>query len=66
MESMEIKEEIIVRKNKDGELVVSSRQIAEDFGKRHADVIKAIENIIKRNPDRSIKIRLIELKKNIY
>lgn len=51
MESIEIKEEIIVRKNKDGELVVSSRQIAEDFGKRHADVIKAIENIIKRNPE---------------
>lgn len=35
MESIEIKEEIIVRKNKDGELVVSSRQVAEDFGKEH-------------------------------
>lgn len=55
MESMEIKEEIIVRKNKDGELVVSSRQIADDFGKRHTDVLRAIEdkmevNAILRSP----------------
>lgn len=49
MESMEIKEEIIVRKNKDGELVVSSRQIAEDFGKEHKNVVRAIENLTAQN-----------------
>ena len=32
-----------------GDLVVSSRQVAEDFEKRHADVIKAIEDKMKVN-----------------
>ena len=49
MESMEIKEEIVVRRNKDGELVVSSRQIAEDFGKEHKNVVRAIENLTAQN-----------------
>ena len=37
----------IVIKKIDGELVVTSRQIAEDFDKRHADVIEKIEELIK-------------------
>ena len=35
----------------DGELVVSSRQIAENFGKQHKNVVQVIENLIKRNPE---------------
>lgn len=33
----------------DGELVVSSRQVAEDFGKKHKHVLEAIENIKAQN-----------------
>ena len=33
----------------DGELVVSSRQIAENFGKQHKNVVQAIENIKAEN-----------------
>lgn len=33
--------------NQDGQLAVTSRQVAEDFEKRHADVIEKIEEIIK-------------------
>lgn len=40
-------EEVIVKRTEDGELVVSSRRVAEDFGKRHADVIEKIEELIK-------------------
>ena len=32
-----------------GELVVSSRQVAEDFGKKHKHVLEAIENIKAQN-----------------
>lgn len=42
-------EEVIVKRTEYGELVVSSRQVAEDFDKRHADVIKAIEDKMKVN-----------------
>lgn len=42
-------EEVIVKRTEDGELVVSSRRVAEDFDKRHADVIKAIEDKMKVN-----------------
>lgn len=42
-------EEVIIKRSEDGELVVSSRQVAEDFEKRHADVIKAIEDKMKVN-----------------
>ena len=34
-----------------GELVVSSRQISENFGKQHKNVVQVIENLIKRNPE---------------
>lgn len=40
-------EEVIVKRTEDGELVVSSRRVAEDFGKRHADVIEKIVELIK-------------------
>lgn len=33
--------------NQDGQLVVTSRQIAEDFDKRHSDVLEKIEELIK-------------------
>ncbi|EIJ0680987.1 Rha family transcriptional regulator [Escherichia coli] len=34
----------------DGRLMADSRDVAERFGKRHADVIRAIENICKQEP----------------
>lgn len=40
-------EELIKITEKEGQLVVTSRQIAEDFEKRHADVIEKIEEFIK-------------------
>ena len=46
-----IHKDVVVTRNNDGELVVTSRQVAEDFEKRHADVLRAIENLIKRNPE---------------
>lgn len=33
----------------DGELVVSSKQVAEDFGKQHQHVTQTIENLISEN-----------------
>ena len=42
---------IFIGKTEEGQLVVSSRQVAKDFGKRHSDVLETIENIIKRNPE---------------
>ena len=35
--------DVVVTRNNDGELVVTSRQIAEDFGKRHDQVLRDIE-----------------------
>lgn len=43
--------DVVITRNNDGELVVTSRQVAEDFEKRHSDVLRAIENLIKRNPE---------------
>lgn len=40
-------DELIKITEKEGQLVVTSRQIAEDFEKRHADVIEKIEEFIK-------------------
>lgn len=47
MENLKHKHKDVVIKRIDGELVVTSRQIAEDFDKRHADVIEKIEELIK-------------------
>ena len=38
--------EVVITRNNNGELVVTSRQVAEDFGKNHKEVIRAIENHI--------------------
>lgn len=40
--------------NKGGQIVVSSRAIADDFGKRHADVIRAIEEYLTNAEVRSL------------
>lgn len=37
---------------KNDEAVCDSLQVAEKFEKRHADVIRAIENLIKNDPSR--------------
>ena len=39
----------IIKINNDEVVVVSSRKVAEDFGKRHADVLRDIENIKTQN-----------------
>lgn len=39
--------DVVITRNNDGELVVTSRQIATDFEKRHADVIEKIDELIK-------------------
>lgn len=39
--------ELINITDNEGTLVVSSRQVAEDFDKRHANVIEKIEELIK-------------------
>ena len=41
--------ENLITKTEDGKLVVSSRRVADDFRKRHSDVIKAIEDKMKVN-----------------
>ena len=41
--------DVVITRNNDGELVVTSRQVAEDFGKRHSEVLRAIEDKIEIN-----------------
>ena len=41
--------ENLITKSEDGKLVVSSRRVADDFRRRHSDVIKAIEDKMKVN-----------------
>ena len=43
--------ENLITRTEDGKLVVSSKQVAKDFKKEHKNVIQAIENIKKRNPE---------------
>ena len=49
MENTKHKHKDVVIKKIDGELVVTSRQVAEDFEKRHADVLRAIEDLNSEN-----------------
>ena len=42
-------ENLIIR-TEDGKLVVSSRQVAKDFGKNHAKILRSIEGYISENP----------------
>lgn len=44
-----IHKDVVITRNNDGELVVTSRQVAEDFGKQHQHVTQAIENLISEN-----------------
>lgn len=54
-----IHKDIVVIK-KDGELVVTSRQIAEDFGKRHSHICDTIRNLTAENSE--VKKMMIESK----
>ena len=47
IEKHQHKDVVVTRRN--GELVVTSRQVAEDFGKQHQHVTQAIENLISEN-----------------
>jgi len=44
--------------NQEGQLVVTSRQVSEDFKKRHADVLEKIEELIKT--EKSVMTMFIE------
>ena len=44
-----MRELIKISRNKEGKLVVSSRQVAKDFGKEHKNVVRAIENLTAQN-----------------
>lgn len=50
MENLKYKHKDVVIKKIDGELVVTSRQVAEDFEKMHKHVLRAIEDKISLNP----------------
>lgn len=52
--------DVVVTRNSNGELVVSSRQVAEDFGKEHKNVVRAIENLTAQNS--AVKNIMIESK----
>jgi len=39
--------DVVITRSNDGELVVTSRQVAEDFGKRHSDVLDKISGLIR-------------------
>ena len=45
--------ELVKLANKDGKVVVSSRVVAEDFGKQHKDVLKVINNTFSSELDRA-------------
>lgn len=47
MEGLKINGQPIEILESEGQLVVSSRQVAEDFGKRHDSVLRDIENLIE-------------------
>ena len=42
--------DVVITRNNDGELVVTSRQVAEDFGKQHSHVLRTIKEKISGNP----------------
>ena len=50
--------ENLITKTEDGKLVVSSRRVADDFGKRHSDVIEKIQQLIKA--EKSVMSMFIE------
>ena len=50
--------ENLITRTEDGKLVVSSRRVADDFGKRHSDVIEKIQQLIKA--EKSVMSMFIE------
>ena len=61
MENMKhIHKDVVVMRNNDGELVVTSRQVAEDFEKRHSDVTEIIRKLTTENS--AVKNMMIESK----
>lgn len=61
MENINIKnEEILVKRNSQGELVVTSRQVAEHFEKRHSHICDTIRNLTAENSE--VKNMIIESK----
>ena len=58
MENLKHKHRDVVIKKIDGELVVTSRQVAEDFEKNHADVVTKIEGKVR--PNGRIEVGLIQ------
>lgn len=61
MENINIKnEEVLVKRNSKGELVVTSRQVAEDFEKRHSHICDTIRNLTAENSE--VKNMIIESK----
>lgn len=44
-----IDKDVVVTRNNDGELVVTSRQVAEDFEKMHKHVLETIRNLVDEN-----------------
>lgn len=53
--------DLINIQNKDGKLVVTSRQIAGDFQKRHSHVVEAIENKIKSLTTENSEVKISKL-----
>ena len=47
IEKHQHKDVVVTRRN--GELVVSSRQIAEDFQKMHKHILESIRNLVDEN-----------------
>lgn len=60
MENTKHKHKDVVIKKIDGELVVTSRQVAEDFDKRHSDVTEIIRKLTTENS--AVKNMMIESK----
>lgn len=58
MENLKHKHRDVVIKKIEGELVVTSRQVAEDFEKNHADVVTKIEGKVR--PNGRIEVGLIQ------
>ena len=52
--------DVVITRNNDGELVVTSRQIAEDFEKRHSHICDTIRNLTAENSE--VKKMMIESK----
>ena len=50
--------DVVITRNNDGELVVTSRQVAEDFEKMHKHILESIRNLVDENS--AVKSMFIE------